>query len=177
MLFPCQHHSWEVWLGQGKALLMILNKLPWVSVMLWQQELAPGICCFSAWGTRATRAGRLLCAWPVPCWALCWLGQGMRVLRPWLSAGEAALDDPSGWESVSQETSSLRQPRIVATPSLPHLRMWPSCPSQFAALLDYCLTLLELRVSLSQDSARAAKRQPVDVDTHTHQENVTHLSL
>lgn len=53
MLFPCLHHSWEVWPGQGKAPLMVLSKFPWIPVMLWQQELAPGICLFSAWGTRA----------------------------------------------------------------------------------------------------------------------------
>lgn len=100
MLFSCQHHSWEVWPGQGKAPLMVLNKFPWVPAILWQQELAPGICFFSAWGTRATRAGRLLHAWLVPCWAFCWLGQGMRL---WLSAGEAALGDPSAWECHSRD--------------------------------------------------------------------------
>lgn len=49
---------------------MVLSKLTQVPVMLWQQELAPAICCFSAWGTRPTGAGRLLLARPVPCWLL-----------------------------------------------------------------------------------------------------------
>ena len=102
---------------------MVLSKLPQVPVMLWQRELAPAICCFSAWGTRPTGAGRSLLAWPVLCWLLAGLGQGMGVLRLWLPGEEAGLNDLSTWESVIQETSSLRQPRTVATASLPYLRM------------------------------------------------------
>lgn len=139
MLFPCQHHTWEVWPGQEKEPLMVLNRFPWVPVVLWQQELAPGICFFLAWGTRASRAGKLLCAWPVPCWAFCWLGQGKSVLSLWLPAGDAALHDPSGWESATQETSSFRGQNCVYSISstLQNVTFLPfiSLPYLTAALL------------------------------------------
>lgn len=69
---------------------MVLSKLTQVPVMLRQQELAPVICCFSAWGTRPTSAGRLLLAWPVPCWLFAGLEHSTGVL--WLLAGDAGLD-------------------------------------------------------------------------------------
>lgn len=65
MLFPCQHHSWEVWPGQGKASSMVSNKFLWIPIMLWQQELAPGICFFSAWGGKSHQS------WKVAPWMTC----------------------------------------------------------------------------------------------------------
>lgn len=150
MLFPCQYHSWEAWPGQGKAVLMVLNKLPWVPVMLWQQELAPGFASSQHVGQEPPELEG--CSVPVPCW----LGQGLSALRLWLSAGEAALDGPSGWEGVTQETPLWDSPELW----LLHLFHTSECDfpdTHFAVLLDCCFTLLELRVSLPQDSAWAAK--------------------
>lgn len=162
---PCQHHSWEVWPGQEKMLLMVLNKFPWIPVTA---RTCSRHFLISAWGTRATRSWKVaLCmAMACPCWAFCWLGQGRSVLRLGrllhmiLLVERVPPKRPPPWD----------RPELC----LVHLFCTSECDfpaPHFAALLDCCFTLLELRVSFSQDSA--CKCQPVFMDTHIRKVSLT----
>lgn len=80
MLFPCQHHSWEAWPSQGKALLMILNRFSWVPVML-RQELAPGICFVLTVSDQSCQSWKFSLCMACPLLGFLLSGTGRSVLR------------------------------------------------------------------------------------------------